>query len=415
MATQELQSTSAKGGLKDTMKDYFQTLGDCESSGKKIAWCTSTGPAELLRAFGFEVYFPENHGALLGATRTASDYIPIAVKQGYAGDICSYLTSDIGAFLEEKTPLKQHYGLSHIPRPDVLVYNTNQCREVQDWFSFYARHFNVPIAGITPPRFVDEVTKENIADVKGQFEALIPLLEQVSGTRFDIERFRETVRLSKEASILWREVLETAKATPSPLSFFDGCIHMGPIVVLRGTPQAVSYYEMLLKELKGRVASGVGVVRNEICRLYWDGMPIWGKLRTLSNLFSNNAAVIVASTYCNSWILDTMDERDPFESTALAYTQIFINRSEDAKEKMLAELMAEYRVDGIIYHDARTCANNTNSRFGLPQRLQAISGIPSLVIEGDLCDLRFFSEGQSVMKMEAFLEQLIDSKMEVHA
>ena len=77
--------------------------------------------------------------------------------------------------------------------------------------------------------------------------------------------------------------------------------------------------------------------------------------------------------------------------------------------------MAEYRVDGIIYHDARTCANNTNSRFGLPQRLQAISGIPSLVIEGDLCDLRFFSEGQSVMKMEAFLEQLIDSKMEVHA
>ena len=49
---------------------------------KKVAWCTSVGPAELLRSFGFEVYFPENHGALLGATRTAMDFIPEAIKCG---------------------------------------------------------------------------------------------------------------------------------------------------------------------------------------------------------------------------------------------------------------------------------------------------------------------------------------------
>ncbi len=412
MAAQELHSTQL---LKETMRKYFLTLGECENNGRKVAWCTSTGPAELLRAFGFEVYFPENHGALLGATRTASDYIPVAVKQGYAGDICSYLTSDIGAFLEDKTPLKQHYGLSHLPRPDVLAYTTNQCREVQDWFSFYARHFKVPIVGVHPPRFVDDVTADHVADVRQQFESLVPILEEVSGTRFDIDRFRETVRLSKEASVLWRLVLETAKSSPAPLDFFDGCIHMGPIVVLRGTPQAVSYYGALLLELNSRVSSGTGVVKNEICRLYWDGMPIWGKLRTMSNLFHASNAVVVASTYCNSWILDTMDERDPFESTARAYTQIFINRSEQAKEKMLADLMEEYRVDGVIFHDARTCFNNTNSRFGMPQRVQASTGVPSLVIEGDLCDLRFFSEGQSITKIEAFLEQLMDVKLGVEA
>ena len=171
----------------------------------------------------------------------------------------------------------------------------------------------------------------------------------------------------------------------------------------------------MLLELNGRVAAGVGVVSNEMARLYWDGMPIWGKLRSMSNLFHSNAAVVVASTYCNSWILDTMDERTPFESTALAYTQIFINRSEQAKEKILAELMAEYRVDGIIFHDARTCFNNTNARFGMPQRVQQKTGVPSLVIEGDLCDLRFFSEGQTTTKIEAFIEQLIDAKMGVEA
>ncbi|HDZ58967.1 MAG TPA: 2-hydroxyacyl-CoA dehydratase, partial [Ignavibacteriales bacterium] len=52
--------------LKKVMRDYFVGMS---SGNKKIAWCTSVGPAELLRSFGFEVYFPENHGALLGATR----------------------------------------------------------------------------------------------------------------------------------------------------------------------------------------------------------------------------------------------------------------------------------------------------------------------------------------------------------
>lgn len=63
--------------LKNTMRDYFRSIG---TEGRKVAWCTSVGPAELLRSFGFDVYFPENHGALLGATRTAMDYIPEAAK-----------------------------------------------------------------------------------------------------------------------------------------------------------------------------------------------------------------------------------------------------------------------------------------------------------------------------------------------
>ena len=50
--------------LKKMMCDYFEGF---KNHKKKIAWCTSVGPAELLRSFNFEVYFPENHGALLGA------------------------------------------------------------------------------------------------------------------------------------------------------------------------------------------------------------------------------------------------------------------------------------------------------------------------------------------------------------
>lgn len=85
--------------MKELMGNYFRSL---ETGKKKIAWCTSVGPAELLRSFGFEVYFPENHGALLGATRTAMDFIPEAIKCGYSGHVCSYTTADIGSYLKKR-------------------------------------------------------------------------------------------------------------------------------------------------------------------------------------------------------------------------------------------------------------------------------------------------------------------------
>jgi benzoyl-CoA reductase/2-hydroxyglutaryl-CoA dehydratase subunit BcrC/BadD/HgdB len=389
--------------LKKIMRDYFLSL---EQSGKKVAWCTSVGPAELLRSFGFEVYFPENHGALLGATRTATDLIPEAGKLGFSNHICSYTTSDIGAYLRGKTPLQSHYGMKGIPKPDLIVYNTNQCREVQDWFNFYGKQFNCPVAGINPPRYVDEVSDEIISLVVQQHKNIIPACEAASGNKFDIDSFRQSLLLSKEATLLWQQVLKTAKSSPAPITFFDGTIHMGPIVVLRGTEKAKNYYRTLLHELEQNITARAGAVEKEHCRIFWDGMPIWGKNRMLSDLFAENHASVVASTYCNSWIFDAFDERHPFESSALAYTQIFINRSEKAKMKMLTGWLNEFSCDGIIYHDTKTCFNNSNAKFGMPQRLKEETGIPCLVVEGDLCDLRFFSEGQSITKIETFIEQL---------
>lgn len=393
--------------MKKLMGDYFLSL---ENSGKKIAWCTSVGPAELLRSFDFEVFFPENHGALLGATRTAMDFIPEAIKCGYSGHVCSYTTADIGSYLKKESPLKAHYGLKGQPIPQLIAYNTNQCREVEDWFTFFGNEFNVPVVGIHPPRHMDDVTNDEVELVVKQFQKLIPVCEKVSGQKFDIDKYKEVLKLSKEATLLWQKVLKTSAAANAPLSFFDGTIHMGPIVVLRGTQAAKDYYQTLLTELESNLKNNIGFLPQAKSRIFWEGMPIWGKLRMLSDLFTSNGAAVVASTYCSSWVFDRFNENDPWNSAARAYTEIFINRSEKAKIKMLADWFKEYKIDGIVYHDTKTCFNNSNAKFGMPNRLKEMTGVPYLVIEGDLCDLRFFSEGQSITKIETFLEQLEDVK-----
>lgn len=393
--------------MKSLMKDHYLELDRAKKAGRpKIAWCSSFGPAELLHAMGFLVYYPENHGAMLGATREATDMIPAANAIGYSPDICSYLTSDIGSYLKKETPLTRAYGLESSPRADVLVYNTNQCRDIQDWFAFYSREWHVPLVGIHTHRQIGDVEEYHITDLVTQMKALIPTLEEVSGNRFDIDRFREVVGISLECSKLWKQVLETAATCPAPLTFFDATIHMFPAVVLRGLPDAVEYYRLLLEELNQRIESEVAAVEGERHRVYWDGMPIWGKLRSLSEQFRTLKTAIVASTYCNSWILEALDPDEPFESMVRAYTELFAVRDEPCKEAYMESWISRFSVDGLIFHDVKTCPGNTNNRYGMARRIGERLQIPTLIVNGDHNDLRCFSEEQTKTQIEAFVEQL---------
>ncbi|MHA1167733.1 MAG: 2-hydroxyacyl-CoA dehydratase subunit D [Candidatus Hodarchaeales archaeon] len=386
--------------MKQVMSDYYTGF----KTAKKIAWCTSVGPAELLRSFGFEVFFPENHSAILGAGKIAADYIPIANAAGYSQEICSYLTADVGAFLKEFTPLTKLYGLNTVPVPDILVYNTNQCRDVQDWFSFYGRKFNAPVVGIHSPNMIGELKDHHVKNVEEEMQGLVKPLEEISRTKLDEENLRNTVRLSRDASILWRKVLETATHVPAPLTFLDGCIHMGPIVVLRGTEIAVKYYEHLLNELEERINEGVAAVEGERIRLYWEGMPVWGRLSFFAKLFLSLNVNAVASTYCNSWIFDELNPDKPFMSMARAYTQLFINRNEKEKEDYIKRMIKQFKIDGLVFHNARTCPANSNTSYGMPLRLKEELGIPVISFDGDLNDLRAFSDEHTKTKIEAFIE-----------
>jgi benzoyl-CoA reductase/2-hydroxyglutaryl-CoA dehydratase subunit BcrC/BadD/HgdB len=389
------------------MADYYLELDDASKKGDpKIAWCTSVGPAEILRAMGFLIYFPETHSAMLGATRMATDLIPEANAQGYSPEICSYLTADIGAFLKGITPLKKIFNIDSVPKPDVLVYNTNQCRDVQDWFKWYANKFDAPVLGVHTHRNVGKVTEAHIASIARQMEALVEPLENVSGKNFEMAKLKETVRLSRDCSDIWKKILDTASAVPAPLTFFDGTTLMGPAVVGRGTQKALDVFEKLLAELEERIKDGEGALDEEQHRIYWDGMPVWGRLSAHSKMFAGLNTNVLASTYCNSWVFSALDPEDPFHSMAKAYTELFIVRDDDAKENYIKDMLAFFKVDGVIYHDAKTCPNNTNCRYGMPQRLSEATGIPSLTIHGDLNDLRLLSDEQTKTNVEAFIEQL---------
>ena len=161
-----------------------------------------------------------------------------------------------------------------------------------------------------------------------------------------------------------------------------------------------------MAELNDRIKDNISAVPNEKHRIYWDGMPLWFKLSDMAKLFAKLNTCIVASTYCNSWVFDDLDSASPFESSALAYCKLFIVRADEVKENILENLMTEFSIEGIIYHESKTCARNSNNLYGLQTRLFKKTNIPFLEINGDLNDPRCFSEEQSIIAIESFVDQL---------
>ncbi|MFO8071708.1 MAG: 2-hydroxyacyl-CoA dehydratase family protein [Polyangia bacterium] len=397
------------------MAEHHYELNEAAAGrSRPVAWCSSVGPVELLRAMGFAVHFPENHAALLGTSQQSASAIQAASSAGISADACSYTAADIGAHLMDSTPLSAfHVGneryrpIERVAAPDVLVASTNQCVEIRRWFDFYSRRLGVPLLTLDGFVEVDQVTDGHVAFIAGQLRELAERLQQVQGALpAEEERLAEVVGLSRLCSDLWASCLETAAAAGSPWTFFDQLVAMGPAVVARGTEQAVSCYEELLDELESRRSEGFARVDPEKHRLYWEGMPIWPALRELESTFQALDIAVVASTYCGSWVFDALDADRPWESMARAYTELFVCRSERIKGMRIASELDKYRCDGILWHDSRTCPANTNCRFGLQRRVTEDSGVPHLVLEADHTDPEQYSTTRNAERIEAFAEQL---------
>ena len=379
--------------LKEMIRDYYRDLAAADRDpDRPVAWCSGLGPVEVLRALGMTPYFPENHAALIGASRLAPNYIRRAVAEGFSPFVSTESTSDIGASLAGESPLVTVHGIDGPPRPDVVVYNTNWGQSLNRWFEYHGNRFGVPVLGLHPPALLHELESIDVDAAVQQILRLTGKLEAIGGRSLDFDRLAEVVGYSRKAAGLWRRVLDLACHVPSPLTYFDALIHLAPMLLMRGTPQAVEYYEILLAELQDRVAAGVAAVPGERYRFYWEGPPIWCALRPLARLFLENQVAVVASTYATTFALTGLDPGNPVESMARAYTGVFPNRSRDFKADFLATDFERFGVDAVVFHDGRTCPEHSTVRNGLHIRLQRTTGLPALVLEADTHDVRLFSQ-----------------------
>ena len=395
------QRLLASQKMKELMTRYYMGAKMAEGSDKKIAWITSGGPVEFLIAADIIPIYPENHGAMLGASRLSVELCEVAEGLGYSRDLCSYARGDIGSVLTKKSPIP-----GGLPKPDFLLACNNICGTVMKWYQALSRILRVPLFLLDTPFIHHQVVPESLLYVRRQFEELIPFLESMTGKKFDIDRLLEVIKYSSQSAILWKESLDQCAHRPSPMSCFDAFINMAPIVTLRGTKEVVDFYRDMKAELQERVARGVSAVPEEKFRLLWDNIPIWYKMRELSELFASYGACLVADTYTNAWVFEGIETKDPLEGMSRAYTHVYINISMDLMVDRILDLIRRFSVDGLIIHSNRSCKPYSLGQYDIQRIILERTGIPGLVLEADMTDARVYSDAQIKTRVEAFMETL---------
>ena len=392
--------------MKEIMTAYYIEAKTAGETGKKVAWITSGGPVEPLIVMDVIPVYPENHGAMIGASRMGAALYEKAEAMGYASDLCSYACSDIACAPINGGPI------GGLPRPDMLICCNNICGTVLKWYEIQARYFNVPLFILDTPFCHTEYTREMRKYVRRQIDEYIRFLEEHCGKKYDYDRMKEVGKLSVTGQKLWQAVLDTTMHKPAPMSAFDAFFHLALIVTLRGTQQAVDYYEMLLAEMKQRITDDIGAIPNERYRLLWDNLPVWYRTKWLSEKFAAHDACLVADTYTSAWCgsLKYVDENNFLETMAECYTRIYLNIGVDEMAQTVMAMVDKYEVDGIVMHSNRSCKPYSLGQYDIQRIVEKQKGIPSLMLEADMTDERKFSESQIETRIDAFIEILQEKK-----
>jgi benzoyl-CoA reductase/2-hydroxyglutaryl-CoA dehydratase subunit BcrC/BadD/HgdB len=294
----------------------------------------------------------------------------------------------------------------------MLVCCNNICGTVLKWYEIQARYFKVPLFIYDTPFLHTEYSAEVKRYVQRQMEEYISFLEGVCGKKMDWDRMMEVGRISYEGSQLWQEVLDTAVNKPSPLTAFDAFFHLALIVTLRGTEKTVDYYKGLRDEMKERAQAGIGAIPREKYRLLWDNLPIWYRMKWLSDKFASHDACLVADTYTSAWCgsMEYIDVNDFIGSAAEAYTRSYLNLGVDKMAEIVLSMIDKYDIDGIVMHSNRSCKPYSFGQYDIQKIVERERGIPSLLIEADMVDERSFSESQIETRIDAFIEMIRGNK-----
>jgi benzoyl-CoA reductase subunit B len=250
---------------------------------------------------------------------------------------------------------------------------------------------------------------------------VIPALENLSGRRFDIDLLREKLALSARAEDDLVAVWESAKNRPSPIDgYFGGVYYIGPIfTAFRGTSAGCEYYELLRREIEQRVRQGRGPVtpdgemHEERFRLVVEGPPNWTSFREFWRMFSEEGAVVVASTYTKvGGLYDAgfrHDPRDPLGTLAEYCMGCYTNLSLPERVKMIARYVEEYQADGFLINSVKSCASFSAGQLPILREVEKLTGRTGGFIESDLVDPRYFSAANIKNRIESYL-QMVEQK-----
>jgi len=435
--TRAIKSTETVRNIKKYIPSFYERGQRRQAPRAQLVWNMLGTGAEILQAFDLIGEWPENYGTLCAAQQVAMGFCQEAEAEGYSNELCSYVRNTLG-YLRRCRELGQvpaEAPLGGMGNPNLLLGSGLICEPRYKWFQAIGTHFlNVPIFNddpVSPPYDADledpRITAHYKAQIRATLQAQIAFLEEQTGKKLNMERFREIMKNSQEAMKYWYAILELRQAIPCPMGSEDYFTAIIPFLYLAGEREAVDFYKALHEEVKGRVDRRIGVIPEEKYRFCWLGIPPWFNMGLFNYLQTLGAVVCVESTYYVGQPIE-VDLADPLEGLVERTWKTAQYKQRQGSEvnpdicnpgvfhpgvgpELIKRWALEYKLDGAIAHRTRSCRATSMGQLYIKNKLAEI-GLPLLIFESDMVDPRAWSDAQVKMRIQGFLETVDARKSE---
>jgi benzoyl-CoA reductase subunit B len=405
---------------KEMIAEHFARLERVSETREPVVYTFVPGNlVELIRSFDALPVLPEINALQSGMRKLSGDFIAEAERAGHSEDVCTYVKCDLGMLkLGNLSPAG-----TRLPKPDLLLLSYTGCYTFMKWFELLREEYQCPVVLFHVPYQGDgKLEPEHRAYMMRQLrEQVIPALEKATGRKYDEDKLRERLTLAAQAEDDLVAVLHSAKRRPSPIDGYFGTVYyVGPIFsAFRGTPEGVEYYRALREEIEQRAAAGLGPItpegplNDQKYRLVVEGPPNWTHFRDFWKMFSDEGAVVVASTYTK--VGGTYDfgfrhnPADPIGTMADYCSGCYTNLNLPSRIDMLARYIREYEADGFLINSVKSCNSFSAGQLMMLREIEKRTGIPGAFIESDLVDPRYFGAANIKNRLESYF-QMIDAR-----
>ncbi len=346
-------------------------------------------PCEILHAMGIYQMFPEALSCYLAAAGSEKVFIETAENNGIPKTLCSYHKGFIG--LVESGVL---------PKPKFII-NTNLACDVNHLsFRRAAEYYNIPHFMIDVP---SEYNEKNLNYVENQLHQMVVFIEKNSDFRLDESKLNEVIDRSKNTIRNFRQLMELRKDVFLSDEMTSHMLSVFSTHIMLGTKEAEKYSADMIKQLNNCPKERKGV------RLLWvHTLPYWqDALRDLIN-FTDRCEIVACDMTLDAIDVD-LGEENPYRYMADRLLRNTINGSREHRIKAVLQYAKELDADGVVWYCHWGCKQTAGSSSAAKEILEA-NGLPTLVLDGDGCNSQNVNDGQTVTRMEAFLELLENRK-----
>jgi benzoyl-CoA reductase subunit B len=327
------------------------------------------------------------------------DFIAVAEEAGAPSDVCSTDRFIIGAALAGEMPDNSFFVTSSSP-----------CDGTRIGYPIIHKALEIPGLYLEAPySHRREAARFYGAQIKAR---LIPFLEEVTGKKFDIDRFREIVQESNRAYELMVDLNDTFSAKPCPLpNALRGIPYMA-FIYAAGHPGATQINKLLYDEATHRLKESYKGPFEEKYRVFWVHVPPYFDTFLFNWMEEELGAPMISSSLASTPILDPIDTSsldsmlEGYAWQGLDMTMSLMRYDTVKLLDFTLQAYHKFNCDCIFVTQHVGC-NSICGAAGIMRKYFREKDIPSLFIELDYNDDRILSSDMLRSQIEEFFNTVM--------